>query len=625
MCGIAGIIGKASPNTRDTIQRMTVSLAHRGPDDAGVFVDDHVALGQRRLSILDLSPNGHQPMASTNNRFLIVFNGEVYNYRSIRGQLIDRGYDFVSDTDTEVLLNAYIEWGRDCLDRLNGMFAFAIYDREQKSVFIARDRLGIKPLYLARTQNGALLFSSEIRSLLESGLVPPKLNRRILPLYLKYQTVPAPDTLLEQVEMLLPGHFMEVTPSGEDTRPYWHILGSADNEARGHSMSRARTEVRQRVTDSVERQLISDVPIGAFLSGGIDSTIVVGLMSKMMDRKVRTFTVAFNDPAFQDGHFANRIARQFKTEHTEISLSYQEILEQIPASMAAQDHPSGDGINTFLVSHAVKKAGLSVALSGLGGDELFAGYGHFDRIARQQRGRLLWRYAPRALRVGLGHAMYSMAPTIATQKLRDLLASDGSLAEVYPLTRQFFGSAQTSSLLTEPDTVADPYAALFAESYAVDASAAIYSRISFAEARSYMHDVLLRDTDQMSMANALEVRVPLLDHTVVEYVMGLPDTLKRPNGVPKRLLVEAFSDLLPATVINRPKQGFFLPFDTWMRGPLQSLCAENLEALAASPAFRAPVVNAYWTAFSQGKKVASSSRLWLLVALGAWCRRHGAI
>ncbi|MEZ4701057.1 MAG: asparagine synthase (glutamine-hydrolyzing) [Rhodothermales bacterium] len=625
MCGIAGIIGSGVHNPAQTIQRMTDSLAHRGPDDAGIFVDDRVALGQRRLSILDLSANGHQPMASHDDRYLIVFNGEIFNYRSIRAQLVDRGHVFRSDTDTEVILNAYSEWGRACLERLNGMFAFAIYDRARQSVFIARDRLGIKPLYVARTREGALLFSSEVRSLLKSGLVPPRLNRRILPLYLKYQTVPAPSTLLEDVEMLLPGHWIEVTPHGDETQPYWHLLGNADSEAGTHSPERARAEVRQRVIDSVERRLISDVPLGAFLSGGIDSSIIVGLMSRMSSGPVRTFTIAFDDPAFQDGMHAARMASQFKTDHTEISLTYMDILQQIPGALAAQDHPSGDGINTYIVSRAVKEAGLTVALSGLGGDELFAGYSLFGRIARQQRAKILWRVSPQPLRSGIAHALHAVSPSIATQKIGDLLVSDGSLPQVYPLGRQCFAPAQAARLLSETGVVQDPYTALLQDSFRADHSTRLFSRISFAEARTYMHDVLLRDTDQMSMANALEVRVPFLDHTLVEYAMGLSDEVKRPNGVPKRLLVEAFSDLLPASIINRPKQGFIMPFDQWMKGPLKTLCLDNLDVLANSPAFRAPVIHQYWDAFRAGKKELSWSRLWLLVSLGAWCKAHQAV
>jgi asparagine synthase (glutamine-hydrolysing) len=269
----------------------------------------------------------------------------------------------------------------------------------------------------------------------------------------------------------------------------------------------------------------------------------------------------------------------------------------------------------------VQEAGLTVALSGLGGDELFAGYPLFEQIARQQRARLLWR-APRTVRAGVAHALCTVAPSIATRKWHDLLVSDGSLPRVYPLGRQCFDPRQAAALLTEPNVEADPYADLVRESLQVDAP--LLTRLSYAEARTYMHDVLLRDTDQMSMASALEVRVPFLDVELVEYVMGLPEAVKQPNGVPKRLLVEAFEDLLPRAIVERPKQGFVLPFAEWMRGPLRTLCMENLEVLANLPAFQAPVVHRYWNDFRRGRKVLSWSRLWTLVALGAWCRAQNA-
>ncbi len=627
MCGIAGLFGSGLPQPRQAIQRMTDRLAHRGPDDQGTFVDDTapettVALGHTRLSIVDLSANGHQPMHSRDGRYVIVFNGEVYNYRSIRDILTDRGFEFTSDTDTEVILNAYIAWGKDCLHRFNGMFAFAIFDRRERSLFLARDRMGIKPLYVTTTDAGAVLFASEVRALLQSGAVPPRLNRRILPLYLKYQTVPSPDTLLDGVEMLMPGHWMTVGADGVETQPYWHLLGDANQEAAGHDAGRIRHEIRERLMAAVDRRMLADVPVGAFLSGGIDSSLIVGLMSRLCHRPVDTFTVAFQGTNLKDGAYAAKVAKRFNTRHHEIKLSYVDVLHQIDRALVGQDHPSADGVNTFLVSYAVKRAGLTVALSGEGGDELFVGYGFYDHLIRQQRARMLWRVTPRPLRKGLGTMLHAVAPSILTQKLQGMMASDGSLAEVYAVSRQSFGAAQTAALLADPPSAADPYAALLRPAPAGDER--LFARLAYAEARSYMHDVLLRDADQMSMAHALEVRVPFLDHQLVEYVMGVPDHHKAPNGMPKRLLVEAFDDILPAEVVNRPKQGFEMPFDTWMRGPLRALCLDNLEVLADSPAFQAPVIHRYWEAFRKGKRVVSWSRLWLLVTLGAWIRAHNA-
>ncbi len=622
MCGIAGIIGARPSKMQVGIHRMVGAMQHRGPNDKGEFSDGWVALGHRRLSILDLTSEGRQPMWTVDGRYAIVFNGEVYNYAELRDQLRDAGYSFRSKTDTEVILQAYLAWGDACVNHLNGMFAFAIYDSKNRKVFLARDRMGIKPLYYARTREGALLFASEVRTLLASRLVDRKLNQDILPFYLTYQSVPAPDTLIEGIKMLLPGHSMIVTPEAIRIKRFWHLLDDASTGARYHGESAAKKEIYQRLSRAIERRLVSDVPLGAFLSGGIDSSIVVGLMSRMQQDRVHTFSVAFDNPAFEDGHYARLVAKRFNTQHTEVKLSYEQLLEQIPDALATQDQPSGDGINTYVVSKAVKEAGLTVALSGLGGDELFAGYSLFNRIVMQQRALFLWQWFPQLFRAQFARMLYAMRPSIATQKLKRLMVSNGSLAEVYPLGRECFSEEQVASLLRQQQGYEDPYTALLSTSLDHHADMPLLSRISFAEARTYMHDVLLRDTDQMSMANALEVRVPFLDHELVSYVMGVSDTIKAPGNTPKRLLVEAVGDLLPEEVIHRPKQGFILPFDEWMRGPLRQLCEDNLSVLADLTVFNGGTIQGYWQTFMQGGKTVSWSRLWLLIALGAWCKEH---
>ena len=373
---------------------------------------------------------------------------------------------------------------------------------------------------------------------------------------------------------------------------------------------------------AVERRLVSDVSIGAFLSGGIDSSVIVGLMSQLRDQPVNTFSVVFDDPAFEDRHYAKIIANRFNTRHQEVTLTFDKVLQQIPEALALQDQPSGDGINTYIVSKAVQQAGLTVALSGLGGDELFAGYSLFKRLAMQQRALFFWRWFPQLLRGQVGRALYAVNPSIATQKLKRLVSSNGTLAEVYPLGRQCFSEDQVASLLGNNAGYDDPYVALLKQSYTAHADRGLLSRISFAEARTYMHDVLLRDTDQMSMASALEVRVPFLDHDLVEYVMGVGDEIKAPGNTPKKLLVESLAELLPESVIHRPKQGFSMPFEQWMKGPLQGLAEEHLQVLADMSVFDGGNIFYYWQAFLRGEKIVSWSRLWLLIALGAWCNNN---
>jgi len=624
MCGIAGIYGLARNLSSSAIQKMSDGLEHRGPDDSGIFSDENIALGHRRLSIVDLSPRGHQPMWSIDRRLVIVHNGEVYNFRSIRAQLQDRGYQFNSDTDTEVILAAFAEWGKECLGRFNGMFSFAIYDTEAQELFIARDRLGIKPLYYIHNEHAPFLFASEVRSLLQSGLVSPRLNSNALSGYLMYQSTQTPETLISGIRMLPPGHCIHLDADGARVSEYWNMLDYADpeNEPVASNESRVKIDVRDRLLESIERRMIADVPIGAFLSGGIDSSIIVGLMSQVHDDPIRTFTVAFDDPAFKDGHYARIVADHFQTDHTEVSISTDDVLSNVPAGLAALDHPSGDGINSYVVSEAAKNSGLSVTLSGLGGDELFAGYPLFRRLERQQNMRLMWRICPRLVRRGLASVVHRLAPSILTQKIRTSLISDGSLAEVYPVDRQCFSVEQTHSLLSNSNDYTDLYVEFLRQTVNHFSARKLISNISFAEARTYMHDVLLRDTDQMSMAHALEVRVPMLDHELVEFVMSIPDGMKRFNGTPKKLLVNAFEGLIPDEVVHRPKQGFHMPFDKWMRGPLRDLCVESVEVLASLPDFSADELWNLWSTFERGHKTVSYRRIWLLVALGNWIRTH---
>ena len=622
MCGIAGIAGASSHEARTIITYMTSALAHRGPDDAGTFVDETVALGHRRLSVLDLSPNGHQPMWSDDERYGIVHNGEVYNFRSLRAQLEDRGHTFHSTGDTEVILKAFVEWGADCVHRFNGMFAFALYDRLERRLFLARDRLGIKPLYYARTEAGLFLFASEIRALLASGLVPRRLNTAALPAFLRHQAVPDPETLVHGIRMLSPGHRLVITQGRVEVDCYWHLLAHTPQRLSEHAPQAFRSGIRERLRNAVARRLVSDVPLGAFLSGGIDSSLIVALTSQVQAAPVNTFTVAFDHPGYQDGPYARQIARRFRTEHTEITLSDREVVERIPEALAAQDLPSADGINVFIIAQAARSAGMTVTLSGRGGDELFAGYPSFRHLRRQHRLRWLWHLAPPGLRKQVGAILFRQRPSIATEKIKDALRTDGSLAAVFPLIRQSFARNQVAALLGRDEIDSDLYTVRLTESFSRFPEASLLTKISFAEARTYMHDVLLRDTDQMSMAHGLEIRVPFLDHELVAYTMAVPPAAKQPNGIPKRLLVESFEALLPPEVVHRPKQGFMMPFEAWMRGPLERLCRQHLSVVADTPAFQADVLRQYWHAFARGNATLSWSRLWLLVALGSWMTRH---
>ena len=643
MCGIAGILSTtgragrsadAAASLRAPLELMVERLRHRGPDDSGAWVSQlpsaPLALGHTRLSILDLSAAGHQPMRDSRSGNQITFNGEIYNFRELRRRLDSDDAGWRSDSDTEVILRAYERWGKDCLRYLRGMFAFAIWDDARQELFIARDRLGIKPLYYFNAP-GLFLFGSEVRALLASNLVPRKLDPVALWEYLGYQSVPAPRTLVENVRALKPGCWMTVDAAGifrEES--YWDLLENAAPEARGATAGESLRRVRQLLEEAVALHLVSDVPVGAFLSGGIDSSAIVALVREA-GQQPRTFSVVFNESAYDENIYARQIATRFQTDHTEVHLTDEELLGQLPSALSWMDQPTGDGVNTYIVSRAVRSTGIKVALSGLGGDEFFGGYPSFKRLRRTMKYLRHWAGAPQGLRRLTASAIRTLGgSSIRVNKAAALVGGASTLSSVFPVTRQVLSDEQRHALLIDSwrERVAgmtDPYVELLEEKYGASPQAEMLSLISYAEGRTYMHDVLLRDTDQMSMAHALEVRVPLLDHVLVEYLMGLPDERKISNGTPKRLLVESLGGLLPREIVHRPKRGFTLPFEPWMRNGLRAFCEERLspERVGSRGFFRPERVRGLWQSFLDGQSNVSWSRLWILVVLEEWLEETG--
>ena len=644
MCGIAGLLLAGQPEWRcpagndkagaRPLRSMVAVLGHRGPDDQGQVLLHRgpvtIGLGHTRLAILDPSPAGHQPMVEPRTGNWISFNGEIYNYRDLRAQLGEPAQGWTSRSDTEVILQAYAREGRECLARLRGMFALAIWDSQRGELLLARDRLGIKPLYYY-SGDGFFLFASELRALLVSGLVPRRLDAAGLRQYLAYQAVPAPRTLIDGIKSLPPGCWLTIR-AGElpSQGRYWDLLDDASLEAASASPTQARRRVGGLLREAVRLHLISDVPVAAFLSGGIDSSAIVGLMREM-GVVPQTFTVTFAERRYDEASCARAVAEHYQTEHTEIHLDVQEMLDQVPSALTALDQPSGDAVNTYVVAQAVHQAGIKVALSGLGGDELFAGYPSFGRLERLSRPLALWGHVPRPAREWAGWVVHALGgSSAAANKAAAILEGDGSLASAFLPLREVLSELQRDALL-EPDWLAnvpdwtDPYFPLLATAFASHPDAGVLTCTSYAEARTYMHDVLLRDTDQMSMAHGLEVRVPLLDHELAEYVIGLPDALKATHGLPKRLLIESLNGLLPPNVVNRPKQGFVLPLDAWMRGPLHDFCRDRLGPgrLGGRGIFREKALAELWSAFLAGKPSATWSRVWLLVALEEWLDRQG--
>lgn len=621
MCGICGIIGLGDKEAAEKgISLMNAALAHRGPDDDGFFVDSGIALGHRRLAIIDLSKNGHEPMFSADGRFVLVYNGEIYNFKNLRLELqrskvgdTNSAYSFRTQSDAEVIIAAYQRYGVECVRFFNGMFAFAIWDKQKEELFIARDRVGIKPLYYWQGNNN-ILFSSEIRALLKSNLVPKKLDKNALYDYVTFQTVHAPSTILEDVKMLLPGHYLLIK-KGEANIPvkqqkYWS-LEDIPVQSSGKSYDQICKDIKDLFFAAVERRLIADVPFGAFLSGGIDSSLVVAVMSKLMRERVRTFSVSFAESEYSEAPYASQIAKQYNTEHHDIKLSPNECLFKLPDALTSMDHPSGDGINTYIVSEATKKAGITMALSGMGSDELFAGYPLFKRLYKLEKMKWVSGFPFVSFPF---HIMNMLKPSPASNKLLEIAGlPNWSLENTYPVTRETFTKKETERLL-KLVTYND-------RNLMLNKKHEILSRISVAELSNYLPDVLLRDTDQMSMAHALEVRVPFLDYTLVEYVLGLSDEVKYPH-TPKKLLTDSMKGLLPENITNRKKMGFTFPWNVWMRKELKSFCEENINSLSERDYFNKDNLQSLWKDFLKESPNCPWYKIWHLVVLENWIKEN---
>lgn len=615
MCGISGIFGLEridSPGT--VVQRMNKRMGHRGPDAEGVFVSEQVALGHRRLSIIDLNDNANQPMTSYNGRYTLVFNGEIYNFRELKSEL---QYPFQTESDTEVVIAAWSQWGPAALQRFNGMFAFALWDEEQKELFLVRDRLGIKPLYYAEKDH-SVFFASEVRALLASGLIQKKLCKTALADYMRYQTVHAPDTLVEGVKMLLPGHYMKIADTETSITKYWSIsecvrsIPLSDDEY--------RNQTRTLLSQSVSRRLVADVPFGAFLSGGIDSSLIVALMSQHLKDPVKTFTISFDESEFSEARYARMVAEKFGAKHTEIILQPSEFLKELPAALAAMDHPSGDGANTFVVSRATREAGITMALSGTGGDELFAGYEVFKRMDALRQRRWLLSF-PKWFRNLGGNMIQIRKRGLASWKMAAVLSADYfDLEYLYWVSRLMLTDNRIKDIAHFAELPANRVFGSVATEVGYGTPGfklPFLSQVSIAEITTYLQHVLLRDTDQMSMAHALEVRVPFLDHELVEFVLGVPDRLKYPH-TPKKFLTDCFSDLLIPEIVNRPKMGFTFPWQNWLQNELRDFVGDSLSDLGKSSHFNPVGLQNLWSDFEKSRYGINWSRIMYIVTLQQW-------
>ena len=616
MCGIAGVVGIKDKNiAAEIINKMNASLKHRGPDAAGFFVAENICLGHLRLSIIDLSENANQPFFDAANRYSITFNGEIYNFQEVKKLLTD--YPFRTESDTEVILASYIKYGADCLSLFNGMFAFAIWDQERRELFVARDRLGVKPFYYALTEKGEFVFASEIRAILNSELVDRKLSQYGVYDYLMYQSVYAPLTIVEGIFQLPAGEFGVFSNGNFTKHSYWQI----ENKPAHNFADDERTikvKVKDLIFNSVEKRMISDVRLGAFLSGGIDSSAVVAVMSSISDKPIDTFSVNFGEKEFDESYYSDLIAKKYKTNHTSISLSAENFLQELPNALSSIDAPSGDGINTYIVSKAVKNAGLTVALSGLGGDELFAGYPNFLRWMKIKNSSL--DKIPDFIRRGLA-ATISLSKNSKYQRIGSIMSSDKmNLANIYPLFRQVL-SQQTLEEIYDCEYPGNSIQNILKEKQSAIEKFPLLSQYSIAELLGYTQNVLLKDTDQFSMASALEVREPFFDFQLIEYVLQIPDKFKFPK-YPKSLLVEALSPMLPDEIVHRKKMGFVLPWEKWMRNELKEFCQNRIKKLSEREILNSNNLLKRWNDFQNGSNGVLWSQFWHLIVLTEWLENN---
>ncbi len=637
MCGIAGLVGALDAESERIVGAMTDAQAHRGPDDSGTYRSPGtpgVAFGFRRLAIIDLSADGHQPMVDEPRGNVVVFNGEIYNYAELKRELEGRGEVFRSKSDTEVLLRGYAVWGPGVVEKLRGMFGFAIYDRAGRSVFLARDRLGIKPLYYAELTGPSgkvFAFASELRALLASGLVERRLDPTAVATYFWNGFVVGPSTVVRGISLLDPGASLTVKLEEPVARPrrYWSLGSYVAKNGSG-----AREELGRELATAAKQHLVSDVPLGVFLSGGVDSSAVAAMAVAAGTRQVKTFHIGFDEAGFDESAYARRVADGLGTEHVEFRLTQERFRSGLDQALASLDQPTFDAINTYFVSRVVREAGFTVALAGTGGDELFGGYSSFRDVPRGRLAATAFRVVPEKALFGASRAVSRALsppdhapPQTRWAKLADLLATRGDRLAIYQVahalfTREFLRElAQDDVLALTSSGLPKERARELVEACSNESDLAAVSTL---ETSLFVGERLLRDSDAASMAVSLELRVPLLDHRVVEAVRSVPDEARFSPLGKKDLLKRLAMPNLDRGIFERPKAGFVLPIEVWAKDRL----AADIEAtfadrkLVEGLGFHFEALGRLWRGFRAGARGMYWSRVWAPYVLLDWCRRH---
>ncbi len=621
MCGIAGIV-KLSPEEmvdEALLKRMRDVIRHRGPDGEGLWVDGPVGLGHRRLAIVDVV-GGHQPMTNEDGSWWIVYNGEIYNHAALRPGLEARGHRYQTRSDTETILHLYEEEGDRCVERLQGMFAFALWDRARRRLLLARDRLGIKPLYYAVTDH-ELLFASEIKSILATGAIRPAFNHAVLPEFLANRFVPGEETFFRGVKKLLPGRTLCWSAAeGTRVRRYWQLPVGSD----GPQVDRAACarRVRALLGATVQSHLMSDVPLGLFLSGGIDSSAIAALMAPLVKGRIRTFSVGFTDPEANELAYARLAAQAVGAQHHEVVVSPEEYFGALPRLVWHEDEPIAfpSSVPLYFVSRLARDH-VKVVLTGEGSDELFLGYNRYRVTAWNERlGGLYWTLVPEAMRRRVRHAIRALPRRLRRYGLRSFLALEPGPRGLFYENFAVFGHERLRGLLAEPDLLFahDPYAALV-DCYEREPGD-VGARMSRADLQTYLVELLMKQ-DQMSMAASIESRVPFLDHALVEHVVALPSRLKLRGWTTKAVLREAIADVVPKPILTRSKMGFPVPVGRWLRQAFWPLVEELvLGPRALERGFFDPTALRRLADEHRAGHGAHGDRLWLLMNLEIWHR-----
>jgi len=614
MCGICGAINF---NDNAIVDRMNRHLTHRGPDDTGIWQEGMACLGHTRLAIIDTSDAGHQPMSNEDGSIYITHNGEIYNFQILKKELQILGHRFRSHTDTEVIIHLYEEFGERCLDKLRGMFSFAIWDSRSNKLFAARDRIGIKPFFYCLI-DGKFIFSSELRAILSSGVINKNINFNAAGGYFNYGCVQAPHTMIEGVLQLEGAHYLVFEGGRMAITRYWEP-SSTDSLRAFKKEEEYAYEIKLILDEAVRIRMVSDVPVGAFLSGGIDSSAIAALMQKNSSNPIKTFSVIFEERNYDEREFSNSVAGMLGTDHRQVLLKREDVINTIPSVFDAMDEPSIDGFNTFIISRAVKNAGIKVALSGLGGDELFAGYPSFRILPRIAAILKFADYIPKNLRSSLFNRLSLAAKSRKELKLYFSLLKCSNINELYMMQRAVFLPHEVREILPLANGRGEGYG-----SRARYMTTDLINRLSLLELDGYLQNMLLQNTDRMSMANSLEARVPFLDHLLVEKILQIPGKMKVAGNYPKGLLVKAMKGLLPNDIYDRPKMGFVLPFDLWMKDKLkdyfESTFAKN--SLKTVSILNHQKILRIWKHFLNGTELYNYSSILCLASFINWYKKN---